>query len=279
MSRRRCCGPTDPHTPDAMCYAVPTGWNARTYRIVLPRFDALSHGRVIPGVPLNLEDTGICPGNENHPGWLASLCEYIPELYFFHELKTFPLCTGPGLLPFCHKVFGPCTEFVPAGNIAFSGADLNASNSYTKSYFTDFAPGTATASRSVYLTRCSLCEASAAQGFPGNANRTYLTVEITIRCGFSTPYCLPNGPLSTLFTNCSYYARYYSDPWTASEGIAPRVYLKSLQHVRPSYGPSCDGTDFVWYVSDECRKSWEKGTLLDFPINVVPTEIEIERLT
>jgi hypothetical protein len=279
MSRRRCCGPTDPHVPDAGCYAVPTGWNARTYRIVLPRFDPMSQGRVIPGVPLDLEDTGICAGNASHPGWAATLCEYIPELYFFHRIRTFPTCTGSGILPFCHKAFGPCTDYVPAGNIAFSGSDLNASNSYEKYYFTDFAPGTNTASRSVYLSRCSLCEASAVQGFPGNANRTYLSIEITNRCGFSTRYCEPGGPLSNLFTNGSYYARYYSDPFTASEGIAPRVYLKSLQHVGPSYGPSCDTADGVWNVSDECRKSWEKGTLLDFPINVVPTEIEIERLT
>jgi hypothetical protein len=279
MSRRRCCGPTDPHTPDAMCYAVPTGWNARTYRIVLPRFDPLSHGRVIPGVPLDLEDTGICSGNTSHPGWVASLCEYIPELYLFIEKRTAPLCTGSGLLPFCHQAFGPCTEFVPASNIAFSGSDLNATNSYSKSYFTDFTPGTNNASRSVYLSRCSLCEASAVQGFPGNANRTYLSVQISIRCGFNAQRCAPSGPADLLFTTSEYYARYYSDPWTASEGIAPRVYLKSLQHVGPSYGPSCDGTDFVWNVSDECRKSWEKGTLSDFPINIVPTEIEIERLT
>lgn len=279
MSRRRCCGTTEPHTPDAGCHAVPTGWNARTYRIVLPRFDPMSHGRVIPGVPLDLEDSGICAGNASHPGWAATLCEYIPELYFFHRIRTSPLCTGPGILPFCHKAFGPCTDYVPATNIAFSGADLNAGNSYTKSYFTDYGPGLNTASRSVFLTRCSLCEASAVQGFYGNANRTYLSIQIVNRCGFSTQYCEPGGPFSTLFTNGEYYARYYSDPFTASEGIAPRVYLKELLHVGPSYGPSCDAPDFTWTVSDQCRKSWEKGTLLDFPINVVPTEIEIERLT
>jgi hypothetical protein len=279
MSRRRCCGPTDPHVPDAMCYDVPTGWNARTYRIVLPRFDSMSQGRVIPGVPLDLEDSGICAGNASHPGWAATLCEYIPELYHFHRKRTFPKCTGSGLLPFCHEAFGPCTQYVPASNIAFSGSDLNATNSYSKSYYTNFGGSGNWAQRSVFLCRCSLCEASAVQGFPGNANRTYLSVSINIRCGYNVQDCAPSGPTSLRYTYSGYYARYYSDPWTASEGIAPRVYLKQFNHEQTSYGPSCDGNDFNWTVNDQCRKSWEKGTLLDFPINVVPTEIEIERLT
>lgn len=278
MSRRMCCGTTEEHTPDAGCHAVPTGWNARTYRIVLPRFDAMSQGRVIPGVPADLEDTGICSGNATNTGWLATLCEYIPETYYFHRKKTFPLCTGSGLLPFCHEAFGPCTQFVAASNIAFSGSDLNAGNSYEKYYFSGNVTGD-WAQRSVYLSRCSLCEASAVQGFPGNANRTYLSVQIAIRCGYNVRDCGPSGPTSLRFTTSGYFARYYSDPWTASEGIAPIVYLKQLTHTSTSYGPSCDTEDGNWTVTDQCRKSWEKGTLLDFPINIVPTEIQIERLT
>lgn len=279
MSRRRCCGSGEGNVPDGICHAVPTGWNARTYRIVLPRFDALSHGRVIPGVPLDLEDTGICSGNASHPGWAATLCEYIPETYYFHRKKTAPLCTGGGLLPFCHQAFGPCTQYVPASNIAFAGSDLTAGNSYAKSYYTNFGGSGDWAQRSVYLSRCSPCTASAVQLFPGNANRTYLSVSIAIRCGYNVQDCAPSGPTSLRYTNSEYYARYYSDPWTASEGIAPRVYLKQLHHDQTSYAPSCDGADFNWTVSDQCRKSYEKGTLLDFPINIVPTEIEIERLT
>ena len=279
MSRRRCCGTTEGPTPDAGCYAVPTGWNARTYRIVLPRFDALSQGRVIPGVPLDLEDTGICSGNASNSGWAATLCEYIPETYYFHRKKTFPKCTGSGLLPFCHEAFGPCTQYVPASNIAFSGSDLNATNSYSKNYYTNFGGSGDWAQRSVSLVRCSLCEASAVQGFPGNANRTYLSVSINIRCGYNVQDCAPSGPTNLRYTTSSYFARYYSDPWTAAEGIAPRVYLKSLLHTATSYGPSCDTEDGLWTIGDECRKSYEKGTLLDFPIGIVPTEIEIERLT
>lgn len=278
MSRRRCCGTTEEHTPDGVCHAVPTGWNARTYQIVLPRFDAMSQGRVIPSVPLDLEDTGICSGNASHPGWAATLCEYIPETYLFHRKRTAPLCTGGGLLPFCHQAFGPCTQFVPASNITFTGAQVNATTP-TRSFFTTFGDiGGDRALRNVFLSRCSPCDGSI-QGFSGNANRTYLSVLINIRCGYNAEFCAPNGPTSLLYTNSEIYARYYSDPWTASEGIAPRVYLKTLQHPYTSYGPSCDTADGLWAKYPECGKSWEKGTLSDFPINIVPTEIEIERLT
>jgi hypothetical protein len=278
VSRRQCCcggGGTEPEV--GSCTDLPTAWNSRQYRINLPDLYPLVLGRVIPDTPPLLNDLGILPGNENHPGWDIPYCEYHNDLYYYNPVRLVPDCL---LSPFYWRAFGPCQPFRPASGITFATNTMSATGVQR---FKSFFQSTSSSSPNCYwqsnvtIYRCAECAASAFSNI-ASQNRSLLILQMFFRGRFSMQDCEgANAPFNTRNANSEYQAIYASDPWTAAEGIGDTFYLKNLQHSLGIYEP-CDTADGVWTVDNQCRLSTAKGTLLDFPINIVPTEITVDRI-
>ena len=277
MSRRQCCCGGGGPTPEvSFCMGLPTDWNTRQYRINLPDLYPLVLGRVIPDTPLSLNDLGIVPGNEGHPGWDIPYCEYHNDLYYYNSMKLVPDCS---LSPYYWRAFGPCQPYRPASGITFATNTMQTSGVQR---YKSFFQSTSSSSPNCYwqsnvtIYRCAECANENFGSFPAQ-NRSLLEVEMFFRGRFSMQDCEGgSAPYVTRNANSQYQAIYASDPWTAAEGIGKTFYLKNLFHTLGRYEP-CDTADGTWTVDDQCRLSTAKGTLLDFPINIVPTEITVDR--
>lgn len=277
MSRRQCCcGGTGEGIPLVTCPNKPTGFNAREYRLNLPELRPLILGRVIPGIPVDIKDQGIWAGNASHPGWDISYCDYHTDPYLYYKKQEFPTCISTG--NFWHVAVGPATQYMPSFGMIFDGADLVdgiVGATMTKFFSTSTTSPNASWSLRVYMERCS-ARAECPNG-PIYSNRTFLQLLFSTRTKYDIRLCEPNGPLVTRNLVTEYEAQYMTDAWTAADGIGSTFYLKTLIHPFPLYEP-CDTADGYWEKS-ACPQSFQKGTLTNYPIDIVPTEITMDRLS
>lgn len=274
MSRRRCCGAGPDNPPEIGCPAKPNGFNAREYRLNLPELRPLILGRVIPGNPVNNLDQGIWPGNAGHPGWTVPYCNYHTEPYIYYQ-KQLGTCAGNS--NFWHVADGPGTSYMPSFGMIFVGADLVATgfgpSEMTKNFGTSNTSPYAYWTTRVYMERCRYNGCSAIP----YTNRTYLQILFKTRTRYQVRLCEPGGPIVDRFMVTEHEAQYWTDPWTTTNGIGDTFYLKLLQHTDEMYFP-CDVSEGLWEKS-VCLKSYEKGTLTSYPINIVPTQITMDRLS
>jgi hypothetical protein len=279
MSRRRCCGTTEEHPPLGNCTNKPTGFDAREYRLNLPELRPLVLGRVIPGDPVDIKDQGIFAGNASHPGWGISYCDYHTDPYFYYQKQQSSIgCNSSS--NFWHYVEGPATQYMNSFGMIFDGADLvnigggaYPGATMTKNFGTSNTTPNAQWTLRVYMEKC---RPNSCGDFP-YPNRTFLQLLFKTRTRFQVRRCEPGGPISDLFLNTEWEAQYWTDAWTSSDGIGDTFYLKSFVHVSPIYFP-CDSTENFWETSP-CPQSFEKGTLSNYPINIVPMEITMDRLS
>ena len=276
MSRRMCCGTTEERPPVGNCTAKPTGFDAREYRLNLPELRPLVLGRVIPGDPYDIKDKGIYAGNASHPGWGISYCDYHTDPYFYYEKQQSSIgCNNSS--DFWHVVEGPATQYMSSFGMIFDGADLivgaGPNATMTKNFGTSSTAPNARWTLRVYMEKCrpNGCGDSIYQ------NRTNLQLLFQTRTRFQVRRCEPGGPIVDLFLNTEWEAQYWTDAWTSSDGIGDTFYLKSFVHVSPLYYP-CDIAEGFWEKS-LCSQSFEKGTLSNYPINIVPMEITMDRLS
>lgn len=275
MSRRRCCGAGE-NPPDIGCPAKPTGFDAREYRLNLPELYPLILGRVIPGNPVDIKDKGIYAGNAGHPGWTVPYCEYHTVPYFYYQKQQISIGCNPSS-DFWHVATGPSTTYMPSFGMIFDGADLVATGFGPSDMTKNF--GTITTSPNdywtlrVYMERCRF---NGCTSIP-YTNRTNLQLLFQTRTRYQVSICEPGGPLVNRFMNTEWEAQYWSDPWTTTDGIGQNFYLKRFTHNNEMYAP-CDTTQGVW-EKNVCLKSYEKGTLTSYPINIVPTELTMDRLS
>lgn len=271
MSRRMCCGSGDENTPIGACTDKPTGFNAREYQLNLPECRPLVLGRVIPGIPVDIKDQGIFAGNASHPGWGISYCDYHTDPYFYYE-KQQGTCSGGA--NFWHYVEGPATQYMNSFGMVFDGADLVGTGGVmTKNFGTTTSAPNAYWTLRVYMERCRY------NGCTSNpyTNRTLLLLLFKTRTRFQVRRCEPGGPIDDLYLNTEWEAEYWTDAWTSSNAIGDTFYLKRFSHISPLYYP-CDIAEGLWEKS-VCSQSFEKGTLTNYPINIVPTEITMDRLS
>ena len=276
MSRRMCCGTTEEHTPLGNCTAKPTGFDAREYRLNLPELRPLVLGRVIPGDPVDIKDKGIYAGNASHPGWGISYCDYHTDPYFYYQKQQSSIgCNNSS--DFWHVVEGPATQYMSSFGMIFDGADLivgaGPNAVMTKNFGTSSTAPNARWTLRVYMEKC---RPNGCADFP-YPNRTNLQLLFQTRTRFQVRRCEPGGPIVDLFLNTEWEAQYWTDAWTSSDGIGDTFYLKSFVHVSPLYYP-CDIAEGFWETS-LCSQSFEKGTLSNYPINIVPMEITMDRLS
>ncbi len=276
MSRRQCCcvgGGGNP--PEGVCTAKPTGFNTREYRLNLPELRPLVLGRVIPGIPVDIKDQGIWPGNGSHPGWDIPYCAYHTDPYFYYKKQQSPTCNSTG--NFWHVTEGPATQYMPSFGMIFDGVDLIATgfgnHTMTKFFGTTTSSPNASWSLRVYMERCRP-NACTANPYP---NRTNLQLLFKTRTRFQIRLCETGGPIVDRFLTTEHEAQYWTDAWTESDGVGETFYLKSLVHIQPLY-PPCDTAEGFW-ETPLCPQSFEKGTLTNYPIDIVPTEITMDRLS
>ena len=275
MSRRQCCCGGGGNPPEGYCTAKPTGFNTREYRLNLPELRPLVLGRVIPGTPFSIYDQGIWAGNASHPGWDISYCDYHTDPYFYYKKQQSPTCNSTG--NFWHVAEGPVTQYMNSFGMIFDGVDLVASgfgpHTMTKNFGTTGTAPNAYWTLRVFMERCrpNFCTDNP---FP---NRTNLQLLFKTRTRFQVRRCETGGPIDNFFLNTEWEAQYWTDAWTESDGIGETFYLKSFKHISPLYEP-CDTAEGVWEKSP-CPQSFEKGTLTNYPIDIVPTEITMDRLS
>jgi hypothetical protein len=277
MSRRRCCGAGD-NPPEISCPAKPSGFDAREYQLNLPELRPMQLGRVIPGNPVDPLDQGIFAGNATHPGWSISYCDYHTTPYIYYEKQQISSGCGTGN-NFWHYADGPGTQYMPSFGMIFDGVDLLPTGFGPSTMVKNF--GTTTSSPNAYWTLrvfMERCRFNGCTSIP-YTNRTYLQLLFRTRSTYQIRLCEPGPgtPIVARNHNNDYMAEYWTDPWTTSDGIGETFYLKALTHSNAMYFP-CDIAEGVWEKS-VCLKSYEKGTLTSYPINIVPTEITMDRLS
>jgi hypothetical protein len=161
--------------------------------------------------------------------------------------------------------------------MVFDGADLVATgfgpHTMTKNFGTTTSAPNAYWTLRVYMERCRYNGCSAIT----YENRTNLQLLFKTRTRFQVRRCEPGGPIDNLFLNTEWEAHYWTDAWTSSDGIGETFYLKQFTHASPLYFP-CDTAEGYWDTS-LCTQSFEKGTLSNYPINIVPMEITMDRLS
>ena len=276
MSGRMCCGTTEEHTPIGACTAKPSGFDTREYRLNVPECRPLVLGRVIPGDPVDINDQGIFAGNASHPGWGISYCDYHTDPYFYYQKQQSSIgCNSSS--DFWHYVEGPATQYMNSFGMVYDGADLVATgfgpSTMTKNFGTTTSAPNAYWTLRVYMERCRYNGCTA----DPYTNRTQLQLLFKTRTRFQVRRCETGGPIDDLFLNTEWEAEYWTDAWTSSDGIGDTFYLKRFTHVSPLYYP-CDIAEGNWETSI-CSQSFEKGTLTNYPINIVPMEITMDRLS
>lgn len=232
-------------------------------------------GRVIPNDPVDIKDKGIFAGNAGHPGWTVPYCEYHTDQYFYYQKQQASIgCNSSS--DYWHVAAGPSTAYMPSFGMIFAGADL-VSNTQTFVMTKNF--GTSNSSPDDFWTLQVFMERCRPHGCTSLVftNRSYLNLLFKTRARYLIRICEPGGPIVTRFFNTEIQAEYWSDPWTTIDGIGGTFYLKDLTHVQALYYP-CDIAEGYWNKSI-CLKSYEKGTLTDYPINIVPTSITLDRLS